>query len=98
MSDTPEDHEDRIARIERTLYGGDDSSTGLSARMRTTEHSLTNIEDGIKRLIWLVITAIIVAVLGLVVRPVQLPASVKTWLTTADVAAREKLTERTVEN
>lgn len=86
--------------------------------MRTTEHSLTNIEDGIKRLMWLVITAIVVAILGLVVRPIQLPtpshqstsvitgskdaasmpASAKTWLTTADVAAREKLTERTVIN
>lgn|GEM_PF-3700183 len=74
MQDNSADHEERIARVERTLYGGDDSSTGLSARMRTTEHSLTNIEDGIKRLMWLVITAIIVAVLGLVIRPIQVPS------------------------
>lgn len=104
--------------MERTLYGEDDSSTGLSARMRTTEHSLTNIEDGIRKLVWLVITAIVVAVLGLVIRPIQvpseshqstsvitgqkdaatLPASTKTWLTTTDVAQREKVTERTVIN
>ena len=118
MSDNNEDHEERLARIERTIYGGDDSSTGLSARMRTTENSLTNIEDGIRKLVWLVVTAIVVAVLGLVVRPMQmpsashqstsvitgqkdaatLPASAKTWLTTADVATREKVTERTVIN
>jgi DNA-binding CsgD family transcriptional regulator len=118
VSDSNDDHEERIARIELTLYGADDSSTGLSARMRTTEHSLTNIEDGIRKLVWLVITAIVVAVLGLVIRPIQmpsaphqstsvitgqkdaitLPTSAKTWLTTADVATREKITERTVIN
>lgn len=43
--------------------------------MRTTETSLTNIEDGIKRLMWLVITAIVVAILGLVIRPIQIPSA-----------------------
>lgn len=118
MPPLTDDHEDRISRIERTLYGGDDSSTGLSARVKTTETTITEIADGIRRIMWLLITAIVVAVLGLVIRPIQmpsashqstsvitgqkdavtLPTSAKTWLTAADVAQREKVTERTVVN
>jgi lipopolysaccharide/colanic/teichoic acid biosynthesis glycosyltransferase len=104
--------------MERTLYGDDDSSTGLSSRVKTTETTITEIADGIRRIMWLLITAIVIAVLSLVIRPIQIPsaahqstsvitgqkdaatapASAKTWLTTTDVAQREKVTERTVIN
>jgi len=61
--------------MEHTLYGREDSSTGLSSRMRTTENTLGEIRDGIKKLSWLVITAIVVALLGLVIRPIQMPSA-----------------------
>ncbi len=115
MGHEPADIETRLARCERTLYGDDDSSEGLSARMHMTETTLEKIDATLSRVTWLMITGIIVGILNLVItRPgTHAPsqstsvitgdatdltqfATHRTYLTTADVAAKEKVSVREV--
>lgn len=116
MVHEPAELETRIARCERALFGDDDSSEGLSARMHMTETTLNKIEAAINRVTWLMITGIIVGILNLVItRPgthapsqstsvitgdatdlTSAPATHRTYLTTADVAAKEKVSVREV--
>lgn len=67
MGNAPEELEDRIERLERSVYGDDDSSLGLSARMHMTETTLTKIDATLGKLNWLIIAGVVVGVLNLVI-------------------------------
>lgn len=67
MGNTPDELEDRIERLERSVYGDDDSSLGLSARMHMTETTLTKIDATLGKLNWLIIAGVVVGVLNLVI-------------------------------
>lgn len=94
MGNTPDELEHRTARLERAVFGDDDSSEGLSARVKITEMHTIEIRENFKRLNWLLITGIVVGLLNLVLNR----APSKTWLTTQEVAKRENVTDRTVIN
>jgi len=117
MSHESESLETRLARCERTLFGEDDSSKGLSARMHMTETTTAKIDANINKLVWLVITAVLVGLLNLILprsngtpsaphqstsvitgdaTDLEQLASHRTYLTTADVAAKEKVSVRKV--
>lgn len=66
MGNTPDELEQRTARLERAVFGDDDSSEGLSARMKVTEMHTIEIRENFKRLNWLLITGIVVGLLNLV--------------------------------
>lgn len=108
--------ETRIARCERALFGDDDSSEGLSARMHMTETTLEKIDATLSKLNWLIIAGVVVGILNIIIgkspnaSPSQstsvitgdatdltsAPATHRTYLTTADVAAKEKVSVREV--
>lgn len=83
--------------------------------MKFAEKTLETVVDASKKIIWLLITGILVGVMNLVIKPSSgtLPQSqsvnvgqaksdttpmltAREYLTTADIAAREKVTERAV--
>ena len=115
MGHEPAELEIRLARCERAIFGDDDSSEGLSARMKVNENYTAEIRENFKRLNWLLITGIIVGLLNLVLNRVpSVPAphtqsvnvgdadtqpelaAHRQWLTTTDVATREKTSVREV--
>lgn len=114
MGHEPEDLDRRISRCERAIFGDDDSSEGISARMKVAETTLANLDATLKRINWLMIGGIIVGLLNLVIRPIGTPPTSnlqsvnlgqareeaaltsRDYFTTADVAAREQVSERTV--
>lgn len=117
MGHDPEELETRLARCERTLFGDDDSSKGLSSRMHMIETLVTKIDSTLSKLNWLVIVAVLVGLLNLLIArpsashtaPNQSTSVItgdasdlgqltthRTYLTTADVAAKEKVSVREV--
>lgn len=115
MGHEPEELETRLARCERAIFGDDDSSQGLSARMHMTEALVTKIDATLSKLNWLIIAGVLVGLLNLVIgrAPSSAPsqstsvitgdatdlsqlATHRTYLTTADVAAKEKVSVREV--
>jgi hypothetical protein len=67
MGHEPEELETRLARCERAIFGDDDSSQGLSARMHMMETLVTKIDATLSKLAWLVIAAVLVGILNLVI-------------------------------
>lgn len=65
----------RIGRCERALFGQDDSSQGISARTKMLETTVTNIDNTLKKLNWLIIAGVIVGVLNLIMNKQPAPAS-----------------------
>ena len=108
--------EQRLSKCERALFGEDDSSEGISSRMKYAETNIATIMDASRKIIWLLVTGIVVGVLNLVInKPHSLPApqqqsvnvgqsaspedpqlTARDYLTTADIAQRENVTERAV--
>ena len=66
MGHGPIELETRVARCERALFGDDDSSDGLSARMHLIEVTTANIDATLKKLNWLIIAGVILGLLNLV--------------------------------
>lgn len=111
-----DDFNRRLSKCERAIFGDDDSSEGLSSRMKYAETTLETMVDFHRKIIWLVITGILVGILNLVIRPTGVghaPQSqsvnvgqaknekeqvitARDYLTTADIAQRENVTERAV--
>lgn len=58
--------ESRVSRCERALFGGDDSSDGLSSRMKVQELHTDEIRETLKKLNWLIIAGVVVGLLNLV--------------------------------
>ena len=89
MGHDAEEHETRIARLERTVYGGDDSRDGLSARMHLTETTLEKIDATLSKLNWLIIAGVVVGILNLILsKPGSGPAPTQsTSVITGDAAA-----------
>lgn len=89
MGHDAEEHETRIARLERTVYGGDDSRDGLSARMHLTETTLEKIDATLSKLNWLIIAGVVVGILNLILsKPGSGPAPAQsTSVITGDAAA-----------
>lgn len=115
MGHEPAELETRIARCERAIFGDDDSSEGLSARMHMTETTLEKIDATLSKLNWLIIAGVVVGILNLIIGKSHLAAPTqstsvitgdasdltqlathRTYLTTADVAAKEKVSVREV--
>lgn len=115
MGHEPVELENRIARCERALFGNDDSSEGLSARMHMTETTLAKIDATLSKLNWLIIAGVVVGILNLIIGKSHIAApsqstsvitgdaadlsqsaTHRTYLTTADVAAKEKVSVREV--
>ena len=117
MGHEPAELETRLARVERTLYGDDDASDGLSSRMHLMEVTVAKIDGTLAKLNWLIIAGVIVGILNLIInKPGAAPAAHqstsvitgdatdaaaelathRTYLTTADVAKREKISVREV--
>jgi hypothetical protein len=112
-----DDFHHRLSKCERALFGDDDSSEGLSSRMKFAESTLETVVDASKKIIWLLVAGILVGLLNLLIKPhptgtspqsqsvnvgqgkgdtdPMLPTA-REYLTTADIAAREKVTERAV--
>jgi hypothetical protein len=67
MGHDADEFETRLSRCERALFGDDDSSEGLSARMHMTETMLAKIDATLSKLAWLVIAAVLVGLLNLVI-------------------------------
>jgi len=67
MGHDADEFETRLSRCERALFGDDDSSQGLSARMHMTETMLAKIDATLSKLAWLVIAAVLVGILNLVI-------------------------------
>lgn len=67
MGHDPAEFETRLSRCERTLFGDDDSSKGLSSRMHMTETTLQKIDATLAKLNWLIIAGVIVGILNLVI-------------------------------
>ena len=67
MGHDADEFETRLSRCERALFGDDDSSQGLSARMHMTETMLAKIDATLSKLAWLVIAAVLVGLLNLVI-------------------------------
>jgi hypothetical protein len=67
MGHDADEFETRLSRCERALFGDDDSSEGLSARMHMTETMLAKIDATLSKLAWLVIAAVLVGILNLVI-------------------------------
>jgi hypothetical protein len=67
MGHDADELETRLSRCERALFGDDDSSEGLSARMHMTETMLAKIDATLSKLAWLVIAAVLVGLLNLVI-------------------------------
>jgi hypothetical protein len=111
-----EDFHHRLSKCERAIFGEDDSSEGLSSRMKFAESTLQNIVEFHRKIMWLLIATILVGLLNLVIKPTGIghaPQSqsvnvgqskdgkeplltARDYLTTADIAQREKVTERAV--
>lgn len=110
-----DDMERRMNDVERILFGRDDPSRGLVSRFYMTESIALELKGMATKIQWLLITAIIIALLNLIMgshssapntsqsmkigtatEPVA--DSRKTWLTVQEVAAREKVDERTITN
>jgi hypothetical protein len=118
MGHEPEELETRLARCERAIFGDDDSSQGLSARMHMMETLVTKIDATLSKLNWLIIAGVLVGILNLLIgrtptasAPSQSTSVItsdaadlgqltthRTYLTTADVAAKEKVSVREVVN
>ena len=88
MSHESESLQTRLSRCEKALFGDEDSSAGLSSRMHMTETTTAKIDANLNKLVWLVIT-------GDATDLEQL-ATHRTYLTTADVAAKEQVSVREV--
>ena len=106
----------RLSKCERAIFGEDDSSEGLSSRMKFAESTLETMVEFHRKITWLVIAGILVGLLNLVIKPTtggHAPQSqsvnvgqskdgkeqmltARDYLTTADIAQREKVTERAV--
>lgn len=67
MGHDPAELETRLRRCERTLFGDDDSSKGLSSRMHMTETTLQKIDAALTKLNWLMITVVVVGILNFVI-------------------------------
>lgn len=89
MGHDPDDIETRLARCERALFGSDDSSAGLSARMHMTEITLAKIDATLSKLNWLIIAGVVVGILNLILsKPGSGPAPTQsTSVITGDAAA-----------
>lgn len=118
MGHEPAELETRLARVERTLYGDDDASDGLSSRMHLMEVTVAKIDATLAKLNWLIIAGVIVGILNLIITkpgshaPTQSTSVItgdagattataaettrRTYLTTADVAAKEGVSVREV--
>lgn len=116
MGHDPAELETRLARCERAIFGDDDSSEGLSSRMKIIELHIGEIRENFRRINWLLIAGVIVGILNLVLKsphsgsaPSQSTSVItgdasdlsqltthRTYLTTADVAAKEKVSVREV--
>lgn len=111
-----EDFHRRLSKCEHALFGNEDSSEGLSSRMKVAEKTLDVIVDASKKIIGLLVLSFLVGVLNLVMKSApsgSAPqpqsvnvgqtkdeaatlASSRDYLTTADIAQRENVTERAV--
>lgn len=91
MGHEPDKLETRIARCERVIFGDDDSSEGLSARMKVQENYTAEIRKYFEKLNWLIITAIIVGILNIVINRGSIPTpnapQQSTSVITGDAAA-----------
>lgn len=67
MGHEPAELETRLARCERAIFGDDDSSQGLSARMHLTETMLAKIDATLAKLNWLILAGVVVGILNLVI-------------------------------
>lgn len=67
MGHDPAELETRLSRCERTLFGDDDSSKGLSSRMHMTETTLEKIDATLAKLNWLIVAGVVVGILNLVI-------------------------------
>lgn len=67
MGHDPAELETRLSRCERTLFGDDDSSKGLSSRMHMTETTLEKIDATLAKLNWLIIAGVVVGILNLII-------------------------------
>ncbi len=83
MGNTPDELEQRTARLERAVFGDDDSSEGLSARMKVQELHSGEIRENFRRLNWLLITGIVVGLLNLLISRNPLPATLPSHQSTS---------------
>lgn len=62
--------DDRVTRLENTLYGLDGAQErGIVTRMVMVESSVTTINDAAKKIIWLLVGGIVVGLLNLLLTP-----------------------------
>ncbi len=94
MSDA--DHEKRITRLEATLWGSDDNpDRGLVSRHMMTEAIAMELKNDARKIIWLLITAVLLAVVNLVLNKehATAPKPAATAIT-SDVAKDQQLAAR----
>jgi hypothetical protein len=113
------DAPDRIDRLETAIFGDGGSNPGVLAKLGRieaefahTNRTLESINAHIARGLWILVTAILVAILSLIIRvPTAAPGnsasisvgatesvadSARDYLTVAEVATRESKAERTI--
>lgn len=70
------DHEKRISRLEATLWGSDDNpDRGLVSRHMMTESIALELKSYAQKIIWLLITAVLLALVNLVINKSQAPTA-----------------------
>jgi hypothetical protein len=85
MSDA--DHEKRITRLEATLWCSDDNpDRGLVGRHMMTEAIAMELKNDARKIIWLLITAVLLAVVNLVLNKEHATPKPPTSAITSDVA------------
>lgn len=115
----PHDEPDRLARLETAIFGDGAANPGvlsqlgqLKLELAHTNRTLESINAHIAKGIWILLTAVIVALISLVMRPgssapgsnasISVGAtetvvdSARDYLTVSQVAAREGKAERTI--
>lgn len=95
MGHEPAELETRLARVERTLYGDDDASDGLSSRMHLMEVTVAKIDATLAKLNWLIIAGVIVGILNLIItKPGSHAPTQSTSVITGDTGAATAETSR----
>lgn len=115
----PHDDPDRLARLETAIFGDGAANPGvlsqlgqLKLELAHTNRTLESINSHIAKMVWVIIGAVLVALLSLIIRPTAaapgnnasinvgatdtLVESARDYLTVSEVALREGKAERTI--
>lgn len=67
--------EQRLTRLERTVYGSDDEpQNGIVSRLHLTEATVTEIRDVGRKIIWLIIAGVVVGLMNLLLNSGRVPS------------------------